>query len=56
MSGHYRLFSIIKCKLDKLGISIENLDQVTNCVNGISKENYDVASILEKMSDYDNFL
>jgi bifunctional ADP-heptose synthase (sugar kinase/adenylyltransferase) len=50
---HYSLFSIIKYKLGQYGISMENLDQFVNCVVGISKENYDVTKVLEKMGDYD---
>ena len=56
MSNHYRLFTIAKYKLDKYGISMENLNEFVNCVRGIAKENYDVTNVLEKMGDYDNFV
>ncbi|MGE3517296.1 MAG: hypothetical protein AB7H53_19345, partial [Hyphomicrobium sp.] len=56
LSDHYRLFSIAKYKLDQQGISIENLDQFVECIKGIARENYSVTNVLEKMSDYDNFL
>ena len=47
LSRHYRLFTIVKYKLDQYGISMENLDQFVNCVVGIAKENYDVTKVLE---------
>jgi DNA repair protein SbcC/Rad50 len=56
LSKHYRLFSIIKYKLDQYGISMENLNQFVNCVVGISKKNYDVTKVLELIGDYDNLL
>ena len=56
LSKHYRLFSIVKYKLDKYGISMENLNQFADCVKGIAKENYDVTNVLEKMRDYDNLV
>jgi uncharacterized coiled-coil DUF342 family protein len=56
LSDHYRLFSLTKYKLDQQGISLENLDQFVECIKGIAKENYDVAKVLERFGDYDNFL
>ena len=56
LSSHYRLFTMVKYKLDKYGISMEKLDQFVKCVVGIAKENYNVTNILEKMRDYDNFV
>ena len=56
LSKSYRLFSIAKYKLNRYGISMENLDQFVNCVVGIAKENYDVTNVLKKMRDYDNFV
>ena len=56
MSNHYRLFTISKYKLDKYGISMENINEFVNCVGGIANENYDVTNVLEKMRDYDNFV
>ena len=56
LSSSYRLFTILKYKLNKYGISIENLDQFVNCVVGISKENYSVTKVLELIGDYDNLL
>jgi hypothetical protein len=54
MSRHYRLFTIAKYKLDRYGISMENLDQFVNCVVGIAKEKYVVTNVLEKIRDYEN--
>ena len=56
LSTHYRLFTIAKYKLAQYGISMEHLDQFVNCVVGISKENYDVTKVLEKIGDYDNLV
>jgi chromosome segregation ATPase len=56
MSNHYRLFTIAKYKLDKYGISMENLNEFVNCVRGIAKEKYYVTNVLEIMGDYDNFV
>ena len=56
LSSSYRLFTIVKYKLNKYGISIENLDQFVTCVVGISKENYSVTKVLELIGDYDNLL
>ena len=56
MSKHYTLFIMAKHKLAKYGISMENLNQFVNCVVGISKQNYDVTNVLEKMGDYDNLV
>jgi hypothetical protein len=56
MSRHYRLFTIAKYKLDRYGISMENLDQFVNCVVGIAKENYVVTNVLEKIRDYENLI
>jgi hypothetical protein len=56
LTSHYRLFSIVKYKLDQYGISMENLDQFVDCVKGIANENYDVTNVLAKIGDYDNLL
>ncbi len=56
LGSNYRLFTILKYRLNKYGISMENLDQFMNCVIGISKENYNVTKVLELIGDYDNLL
>lgn len=56
LGSNYRLFTILKYRLNKYGISMENLDQFMNCVIGISKENYNVTKVLELIEDYDNLL
>ena len=50
----YQTFRIVKRKLKDYGIGMENMDQLVKCIVGISKQNYNPAQILTKITDYEN--
>ena len=51
---NYQTFTILKSRLKQYGIEMENMEEFVKCVVGITKENYNHAQILKKITDYEN--